>query len=572
MPKIIELFDHEVAEGKVFTDTSEFVERFFQLKGKPIILYQFQRKYYSQVNQHRYVVKARQIGMSQASAWEAVKICMTEPETLIIFLSITFPQAVNFLRHAKLAYMSFPDIIRVKSTTGHGVTDILRVKCEMTNDQMRFENGSVIVSIPNNPDTARGYAAARVYWDERAKFPHESEMVAALLPTTARGGLLSYISTHRGTSTSFYSESVKAKRGELEGHAYLEVPWDQCPDPMYQQEVKKFEHRYGKDSFFFREEFACIAVDESVAMFPHELIRAANELWTKRGCKLNTLPIKGKVYAGIDIGHTKDQTVIYIIEDYGEYAAIIYIEEWVNKPYEEQKLLLLDILNKYRPHFVHVDSTGPGEDTAEWLASHYGSVVECVKFTPQEKDLLVVNTYIQMHAQRLAIPSEEDDRYGDILYNQLRNVQRERSERSGNIKYVQLEGQLHDDHFWAFCLATAYMTSPNAMAGTYIIGSKESSMISDTGEKGKWKVETYRKKSLMETVGAKPSEVEIAKLKVEEKKAEREWTMGLWKAEKVIPCTVPNCDGKMFHQQKLANSDEYVCDKCKANLIRVRKK
>jgi phage FluMu gp28-like protein len=456
-------------------------------------------------------------------------------------------------------------------------------------------NNSLIVSLPNNPVTVRGYTADWVFWDEAAKFPHEGDMRASLLPTMTRHGRVSYISTHRGTSTQFYGESVKAKRDrdhfgeagynvEMPGYEYYEIPYYVVPDPAYIEGYEKFKKQFGEDSFFFREEFMCIAVDESVAMFTHEMIARAHDLWEKHECAYRMPDGKHKVFMGIDIGRTQDVTVAYAIEDFGEYAQVIWVEEWQGRPFPEQKALLVDLIERVNPTFVRVDHTGMGMNLAEDLMGIFGARVEGVDFTVPNKDMLMIATYIQMRNFRVAIPTEEF-KYGSKLENQLRNVHRERSERSGQPKYVPLEGQMSDDHTWAFCLAASLLTNPNPGTVTFVLGDKGSSIMSD--DTGKFKKEQfpakYGQRNITYAVGAVGTSKEARELNVETQQKAKKW-MGPWTAPKVLECEACKKAGRKIKrkdgtettptfvlQSKTHNSSQYSCEGCFADRIVVRK-
>lgn len=591
----VEIWDYELEK---FEDPVWVIEKFFQQpNGDPIHLYDFQKEYVSDFVNNIICVKARQVGFSYSSALKALYLAMTRPGLTIVLISLTFPQALQFLKHAKMAYQSFPDRILVKSSTGGRDYVLPKIPCDITNDKMTFPNNTVIVSLPNNPITARGYTADWVFWDEAAKFPHEGDMRAALLPTITRKGLVAYISTQRGTSTQFYSDSIKAKRDttrepgekkEMEGYKYFEIPYWVVQDPAYLAGVEKFKHQFGEDSFFFREEFCCIAVDESVAMFTHDMIEKAHVLWTKHECVYKMPTGKHKVFMGIDIGRTQDVTVCYAIEDFGEYAQVIWVDEWQGRPFPEQKQLLRDLIERINPTFIRVDHTGLGMQMAEELSGIFGAKVEGIDFNLPNKDLLMVNTYIQMRNAHVAIPTE-DEKYGERLENQLRNVHRERSERSGQPKYVPLEGQMADDHLWAFCLAASLLTNPNPSTVSFVLGEKGSTYISD--DSGKFVKETtnprygrYAGRNLSYAVGSQGTSTEARDLNQKTMEKNKKWNQS-WTAEKTLECE--NCkknkktikDAKTGKERpclfvltgKDNSSSRYTCEGCFADRVIVRK-
>lgn len=597
-----------LAEVEDMQDPVRFLEKFvIDRKGRPIHLYEYQRKYianrpkplfnekgifqhWTEDSKSRMVVKARQIGMSYVSALEAMWLCMTVPGILVMFISIKQDQAEELLSHTIMAWNSIPDRI----VTPAGV--FTKMKTTTTREQMTFYHPrglqSRIISLPNSPGAARGWAADLVYWDEAAKFPHEQEMLAALLPTTARGGLVTRLSTHRGTTTNFYEESVKCKRDaekmargiftdlEMPDMSYQETHYLECPDPEYQKTVEKLKKRFGENSFFFQEEFCCIASDESVAMFTHADLRACQDLWEKKECKLGANPDgTHKIVVGLDIGRVKDVTVLYAIEDLGEYAPIIRIKEWAGQGFDAQLALVSHELESLGKFYLRVDHTGMGMMMAEKLGQIFGSRVEGIDFTLPQKDALITEAYVQVKDHRIAMPPDEDN-MGFKLYNQLHNVRRERSEKSFNAKYVQSEGTLPDDHLWAFCLAASQLTSPAPIQGTLLMGKKDTVIITEQSGKFEQKITPHKTAQVAVQQTQTPTVRIMTKPELikedKDKLPEREyWRSNLWDAPKRIPHNQfekTSCTGTLEWQGKLGQADQYVCDKCFCNAIRTRRK
>jgi phage FluMu gp28-like protein len=582
------LFEVTVSDPEVFSDPVKWAETLLSHRGKPIKLYHFEKDYLRQTGHNLIVVKARQLGISWTTAIKALRIALHEPNVLIIFISLTDDQAGELMRHCIMMYNSLPDKINLAGTNFHvEKARIVGRGGVPTKSEMEFDNGSRIISLPNSPISVRGYRADYVFWDEAAGFPHEADMHAALDPTTSRGGLITYISTHRGTQTQFYEMSFKAKEGKLENHDYMEIPWTELARPEYMDdpEVKAYlkkigelQRQYGEKSFFFLEEYCCIASDESVAMFTHEMLKDAIALWTKHGCEYRLPSGKGSVYVGLDIARVKDSTVLIAFEDLGEYVQVLGIWEWTNKPFPEQELLISKVLADIKPTLVRVDHNALGMDLSERLLTKFGSVIELIDFTNPLKNNLVLNSYVQMQDRKIAIPPDTiNDFKAHQLYVQLHNVRRERSERSTSIVYVQADATMHDDYAWAFMLGASCLVSPLPHTVMASIGEDTKSIFSLDEGLHKSVVDIENRIPLNLGLTGKD---QLEADEKERKKKEREWLSPKGPPPKRIEC--PECakasrktdKGEtpfMTLQAEKSYTAEYVCETCWCTYLKVRK-
>ncbi len=483
----------EISDPTIFRDIKRWAEKLIQVEGKPVVCYDYQDKFWKARNSNRVVVKARQIGMSWACAIEALWIAMHVPGQTILFVSRTYPQAVELLGHAKNAYYTIPDKIRLVNPTlpDGGQTYLKKINCKVIEDMMTFEHSdgrvSRIISLPNNPETVRGWRAHRVYWDEAAKFPHESEMHQAMMPTMARGGFVVFNSTHQGTNSIFYENCEKAKAGTSKfGYKYFETPWWDCPDPKYREYCENVKAEYGEFSFFYQEEFCCIASDENLAMFTHTMLKACIDLFNKKEGEGVSLPIRasGKfpIYAGVDVGRTKDLTVFIAFEQQEDYSRMIEMWEMRGKTFAEQEAKIIDSIKRLKPTHVRIDSKGVGMNLSERLATEFGGgrdvsgkallgLIEPMDFSPLVKEKMVIDTYIAMNTGIVGFKEHQQ------LYAQLHNLRREVTDKTRTVRYVQSDSAMHDDYLWAFCMAVSQLTTGPQTGGMYIFGEKKSAII-----------------------------------------------------------------------------------------------
>jgi phage FluMu gp28-like protein len=590
-------------DAECFTDSVRWVEAFVKEKGKKVVLYDFQRKILK-AEGDVVVVKARQLGISWITAIKALFKAIHEDNSLIVLVSLTKEQAQEYLRHAVIAYNSLPERAYIKGT------DIwLKVRRalvtrggEPSKTLLEFDNGSRVVALPNNPEAVRGYAATDVMWDEAAKFPHEEDMIAALEPTTSRGGHVHYISTHRGTQSRFYdlTQKVKMKHNDYQDYSYFDIPWSvmENPNPVdwpnrakedpeviaYIKKIGKFRREFGDKSFFFLEEYCCIASDESIAMFTHETLRAAIKLWIDNGCKFRDPMRRYPVYVGLDIGRVKDSTIMVAFEDMPEYVQVLGIWEWIGMPFDAQRTLIREVLKNLKPTFIRIDHKGIGADIAETFQSELGSQTQLMDFTPKEKEMMVLNTYAKMMDNRIAIPPDSDEK-GIKLYTQLHNVRREITPKVGTIRYVQSDENMHDDYMWAFCMGASLLITPIPSIVMGAIGDTERSIMRKDSGSSETQV-TYEKKEQPLQLG-----ITAGLIQEEEKRKRKSFNdfmlrssgnpehydcpvcLGNHTTDSCSPgqCKYSGQTPQMERVNKLAMADEYVCHTCWANVVKVKK-
>jgi hypothetical protein len=379
------------------------------------------------------------------------------------------------------------------------------------------------------------------------------------------------------------------KRGEMENHTFMEIPWtDMLEEDQQREDVKAylksvafFKKKYGEKSFFFQEEFCCIASDESVAIFTHAMLQKCIEIWQKYGCQFRDPTGHNPVYVGIDIGRFVDSTVVIALEDMGEYVQIIGIWEMTNIPFPEQEIRIERILRDLKATGVRIDHTAMGMNTAEKMQKIFGAKVELVDFNLPSKEKLVIDAYATLQTGKIAIPPREDS-FGETLYEQMHNVRRDRT-ASGNIKYAAADEGIHDDFQWAFCLALSYIAIGEASGGMVFIGAKETHMITSTPERGVEVKITRDDKTLQYAVGSIDRD-QLERERVLDERKRKEWTQreNVWSSPQSQECIECKKNGtleeiedprhpglkvkrpvRMYRIGKPEqNSSEYICEQC----------
>ena len=164
------------------------------------VLLPYQRAWVADQSRFKIGMWSRQTGKSFSTACEVVRDCQLRPGQLWVVLSAGERQALEWMAKARMWSEAFQLIVDGYDETLHAA-DALKSKAEI-----RFNNGSRIVAIPANPDTARGYSANLVL-DEFAIHERPWDIWAAIYPsiTNPINGekKLRIVSTPKGLGNKF---------------------------------------------------------------------------------------------------------------------------------------------------------------------------------------------------------------------------------------------------------------------------------------------------------------------------------------------------------------------------------
>jgi hypothetical protein len=209
-------------------------------KGRiPFSLYPYQRALAGSASPQRIVVKARQVGVSQLIAGEALFLAKHLEGVTILFVSRNLPAAQHLQRMVYLLMDSDPNL-----------PPVLR-----RNDaELVLGNGSVVRSLPATEDTGRTFAATAVYLDEFAHMPWADRIYQAVAPCAARGGRLTVISTPYGKANAFYRLWQESALG-ARSFARSRVHWSDCPEynpEGYWLDDPEHRQRVGEQGAWYR--------------------------------------------------------------------------------------------------------------------------------------------------------------------------------------------------------------------------------------------------------------------------------------------------------------------------------
>ena len=396
------------------------------------ILLPYQRRWVLDASRFKIGVWSRQVGKSFATAFEADLDCIQTPRTDWLVMSAGQRQSDEWMLKAL-------SVARACEAGLAGTKDAGAAKFTASASEIRFANGSRILSLPANPDTARGYSANLVL-DEFAMHEADREVWAAIFPTITNElsgqKKIRVVSTPKGRGNKF-AELWEEGGPQWSRH---KVTLDDAIAAGLR--VDKAALREGvADEDIWRQEYFCEFLANDTTYFPLDLIRACERIPAPEA------PPDAPRFLGVDIGRAHDLTAIAELAAVGDELRLVDLETIERAPFAEQRELLWSRLSRPSVRGVALDATGIGAQLAEETRAKFGSRVEPVQFTNATKNGLFQSLHRAMEEARLVLPADRELRE-DI------NAMHRKISTGGNIQFTaprRPDG--HSDRACALALA-----------------------------------------------------------------------------------------------------------------------
>lgn len=306
---------------------------------------------------------SRQTGKSHVGMGRAVSDCLAHSGNLWVVLSAGERQSLEAMRKGHLWREAY----------GATLTDYREVRdaaeAVLKSAEMTFANGSRIVALPANPDTARGYSA-NLFLDEFAFHERPDAIWRAVYPSISNPlkGLKTCLvmSTPNGRGNKFsdlwHSEGTGWSKHRVTIHDAVAGGLALNIDEL---------RRGLNDPEGWAQEYECEFIDGAAILLPYELlakcespeasVTAPPGFWT--GAR------RPNLYVGIDFGRKRDLTVCWTLERLGD---VLHTREVLTL----EKLSTPDQVELLRPRIaaarrVGLDYTGPGVGLGDYLAKEF---------------------------------------------------------------------------------------------------------------------------------------------------------------------------------------------------------
>lgn len=403
-----------------------------QLSGL-VPLYQYQKNWVQDKSRFKIANKGRQEGFSFCVALE-VLLDAVEHKTFWVLLSRGERQSKELMEKVQMHAKAI----------GH-VCEVIEDEFQIDDRgykmlELNLPNGSRIMGLPANPDTARGFSG-NVVLDEFAFHKDSRKIWTALFPTISRGYKIRVISTPNGKSGKFYELwSGQNNWSKHEVDIYKAVA-DGLPFS-----IEELREGCGDEEDWLQE-YCCKFIDEATAFLTYELITGCESEEETSIFFQEFFNPSGDLFLGLDIGRKKDLSVIWLWEKLGDVFYTRAIEEMSKMKFRDQKAILYEYLRLPNLRRACIDCTGIGANLAEDAQIDFGkSRVEQVTFTAAVKEQMAVHMHQVFEDKQARIPIAKNIR------NDLHSVKKLVT-AAGNIRYdADRNENGHADRFWAAAL------------------------------------------------------------------------------------------------------------------------
>ena len=319
-------------------------------------LTEYQKNFLEDESNRTIFVTSRQAGKSTITSIKALRKAWCFDDQVILVVSRTSRQS-KLLSNRMLQMVNKEPLIR---------SDIVKSNTE----EIKFENGSVIYSLPGSPDTIRGYSANCVIVDEAAFV--SDDVFTAIEPTLAT------------TNGDFIVLSSPYKREGYFWRAWNSSFWSKHRVTCYENPLvtENFIEEFKKShtmTEFRREMLAEFVDDESEAYITSELLKRAMRI--DKQLKPNP---EYDYIIGVDFARLgNDKTCFAIIgkrkdvDMNGELELVDY-KLISKKPLTYTVGMLLNVIKEWQPQYVVCDSNGLGAGAYDILKEKLGGLIDDV--------------------------------------------------------------------------------------------------------------------------------------------------------------------------------------------------
>ena len=434
-----------------------------KLTQKPIFR-PYQVRWATDTSRLALAVKSTQIGLSTATgAWAVFKRCLRRPEHTVIFLSRSERQSLELARKTKALIDAYEGIAAQLSENRNFLLT------EKRQHQISFSNGSRIIVLAANPDTARGYTGDIVL-DEFGFHQDANEIFKSAYGRLTQPGLcLRVLSTPNGAQGKFFDlarrlgldsgfrphrQPTNSPDSEWSGH------W--CDVHLAVEEgfpIDVAQVRAGCDEDTWLQEYCCNFLAGGSQWIPWDLFSANVE----PGLVVDDNPQGSSLFAGWDVGRgRRDLSLVWFDDLVGDVTITRGVLVMRSMPTPDQTEVVSRIMP--RVHRLCIDKTGMGLPIFEAMDTAFYGKVEGITFTQQTKETMATHTKRRLEERKCRLPEtviidgKPDDQ---IVWQNFRSV-RKTTTALGQVRFDAAHDDRfgHADFYWAKCLAEAAAQQP----------------------------------------------------------------------------------------------------------------
>lgn len=403
-------------------EDKELIKKIFYLSSNKKTIYPYQLQLFFENSNKLIINKSRQIGISELYAFKLLLNAFTGKNNFVI--SPSERQSINFYNYAKKHYINLSSHLDnppiVKDRVGY----------------IEFSNGGSIMSLPNSPETIRGFSIQEggfIVLDEFSHFENAEKIWQAVYPMISRGGKIVCISTPNGKNNLYYELWTNADKY---GFKKILLNYRDCVD-FTQKKIE--ELRKSMDEISWRQEYENEFIGGLNNYFSIDLINSCTEDFNYFEFPEQ---INEKLVFGIDIGRKLDKTAIVGINQKGQVKFIKTLSE---KTFREQYEFICELVPN--ASIIKIDKNGIGMQLSEQLAEKYPHLIIGLDITNELK----VNGFIELRKmfeqKQIKIPNNFE------LKRALNLIERKQSGLSITFDATRTDETGHSDLAFALMLA-----------------------------------------------------------------------------------------------------------------------
>jgi phage FluMu gp28-like protein len=391
------------------------------------------------------IVASRQIGKTETLVKLVSSYALLVPGQLILVVSGGARQAKEFLKRVKrgIKYSPYKISLLTENAT-----------------EIEFWNGSRIISLPNNPDTVRGYPANLLVIDEADSIWDWTEFKAALFPSVSRvKGKIVCSGTFKGKKQLYQLIAGEDGKPQTKWPSVTFPCWVNPSDDIEQQE-------HDLPPSVFAQEFECVPIDATGTMFPYELWDACGSK-TPINIKDRKVSKNALYFGGWDVAELVDASPFIGLElpEDRQKVKLRTIENYHGMKYSSQVAEIKGLHDIFRYRKIAMDVTSVGRPPYEMLRDKIGSVVDPINFSANKKIEMANDFRIAVQDREIILPPVGSSREGDLLRKEAHDL---------NPQTLDHPVGGSSDFFWSACLAYhAYENNAFRLVSGYV----------DSGEK-----------------------------------------------------------------------------------------
>lgn len=326
------------------------------------LLLPYQRDWVADQSRFKIGLWARQTGKSFTTAGESVTDSM-QRKTTWVTLSAGERQALEWMRKAREWAEAYKYVIEDYAEDRDSAQSILKAA------EITWQNGSRLIAIPANPDTARGYSA-NLTLDEFAFHEQPDRIWRAIYPSISNPlkGIykIRIVSTPNGLGNKFHD--LWAKPNDWSKHKVDIHTAVARGLPLNIEQI-----RAGlDDAEGWAQEYECQFIDAAAVLLPYEVIAKCESAEATAAVPFEFwLASPGRrLVCGIDFARKRNLTVCYTAEILGDVLHTVEVLELHNMDTPSQ-------IGEIRPRLqaasrACLDYTGPGVGFGDYLVKEFG--------------------------------------------------------------------------------------------------------------------------------------------------------------------------------------------------------